>query len=212
MHTFVKLSGVRTPELMALVPEGGAAGLYVDPGSPRSVDLEMIPALLDHLPKETEAWAIVSDPSTELVHALFETGVDRLQVYGTVPSGLEFLEIHSIVPSLPIPRAGVGGEEPKVPPAEDYSRLHLDSGGPPALAGSVERCDWEMCARLVDTNPGRKLTLAGGLDPSNIGEAIATVHPWGVDLTSWAERAPGEIDPAKVKAFLEAVVAAETPA
>ena len=210
MRTFVKISGVRDAEAVALVPEGGAAGLYVDPGSPRAVPTEAIADLLDRLPKDTEAWAIVTDPTTERVHELFETGVDRLQVYGRVPEGLEFLEIHSIVPSLPIALPGVAGPEPVVPPAEDYVRLHLDAAGDPVRDGSAVRPEWEVCARLVDTNPGRKLTLAGGLTAANVGEAIAAVHPWGVDVASGVESTPGTIDRGLVEAFLQAVRAAET--
>lgn len=210
MRTFVKISGIRDAEAISWVPEGGAAGLYVDPGTPRSVPLEAIPALLDRLPKDAEAWGILTNPSTERVHELFETGVDRLQVYGAVPSGLEFLEIHSIVPSLPIPRSGSGGPDPVVPPAEDYARLHLDADGEAVRDGSRERPEWEVCTRLVDTNPGRKLILAGGLTAANVGEAIAAVHPWGLDVTAGVERAPGTVDQRLVEAFLEAVRSAES--
>ena len=212
MRTFVKISGIRDVESIGWVPEGGAAGLYLDEGSPRAVDIARIPTLLDHLPKDAEAWAIVTDPSTDRIHELFETGVDRLQVYGRVPEGLEFLEIHSIVPSLPIGVPGSGAPDPVVPPAEDYSRLHLDAAGNAVAEGSSARADWEVCARLVDTNPGRKLTLAGGLTAANVGEAIASVRPWGVDVTAGVERSPGTVDRQLVEAFLEAVRAAESAA
>ncbi len=210
MRTFVKLSGLRTAAEMAWVPEGGAAGLYVDPDSPRPVALAKIPELLDALPRETEAWAIVTDPSAETVHALFESGIDRLQVYGRVPDGLEFLEIHSIVPSLAIPPAGAGGAPPKVPPAEDYSRLHLDVTVGAVAGGSAARPDWEICRELVETNPGRKLTLAGGLTPANVREALEAVRPWGVDVASGIESAPGKADRTLAEAFVQAVRAFES--
>jgi phosphoribosylanthranilate isomerase len=53
--------------------------------------------------------------------------------------------------------------------------------------------------------------LAGGLDAGNVGEAIARVHPWGDDVVSGVERSPGVKDPVKVRAFVAAARATETP-
>ncbi|MFI5415633.1 MAG: hypothetical protein ACHQ16_08340, partial [Candidatus Lutacidiplasmatales archaeon] len=138
MKTFVKLCGLTSAEAVALVPEGGAAGFLVGvPGSPRNLLPEAIPALIDALPKDTEAWGVVHHPSSALVHQMFDdVGVDRLQVYGAVPGDLEFLEIHHMVPSLALPRPGSGGSAPAVPPAEDYARLHLDAIDTPVADGS----------------------------------------------------------------------------
>ncbi len=207
MKTFVKLTGVKDAEIVALVPDGGAAGFVVGaPASPRNVAPEAIPGLMDHLSKEAEAWAVVQDPSSELVHQLFDDiGVDRIQVYGTIPSDLEFLEIHHSVPSLPIGAPGSGAPDPPVPPAEDYARLHLDLVGSPLAAGSPDLPDWETCRRLVDAHPGRKLLLAGGLTPENVVEALQAVRPWGVDVSAGVESAPGQMDPARIRAFLAAV-------
>lgn len=215
MKTFVKFCGLTDPETLPLVPEGGAAGFVVGvPSSPRNLTKEATAALVEKLPSGVEAWAVVVDPSAELIHGLFdEAGLDRIQVYGTIPPGLEFLEIHHLVPSLPVPAPGSGGADPKIPPAEDYPRLHLDVAGEPLPRGSDQRPDWEICARLVDATPGRKVVLAGGLDPSNVLEALATVRPWGVDVSSGVERAPGVKDPERMRAFLSAVEESErTPA
>lgn len=211
MKTFVKFCGLRTPETVALVPDGGAAGFVIGvPASPRNLAPEEAAALVESVPREAEAWAVVVEPTAELVHRLFdEVGIDRIQVYGRVPDGLEFLEIHHLVPSLPVPPPGSGGPAPTVPPAEDYPRLHLDAAGQPLPGGSGSRADWAMCRSLVDANPGRKLVLAGGLEASNVAEALTEVGAWGVDVSSGIERAPGEKDPERMRAFLDAVEAFE---
>ncbi|MCI4324445.1 MAG: hypothetical protein L3K00_00935 [Thermoplasmata archaeon] len=212
MKTFVKLSGLTDLDSVRLVPDGGAAGFLVGvPGSPRNLAPARAAELVAEVPAGAEVWAVARAPSAELIHQLFdEVGVDRVQVFGPVPEGLEFLEMHHLVPSLAIPRAGTEGAEPKVPPAEDFSRLHLDAVGDPAMDGSAERPDWEMCARIVDGQPGRKLTLAGGLTAENVAEALAAVRPWGVDVTVGVEMAPGRSDPARVAAFLAALETTES--
>ena len=207
MRTFVKFCGLSDPAHVALAPAGGAAGFVIEvPGSPRSVSCERATELIGHLPAEAEAWAVVVRPTPELIHRLFEeVGVDRIQVYGEVPTGLEFLEIHHLVPSVPIPPSAGEAPPPTVPPAEDYPRIHLDAAGQPLPGGSGVRPDWEVCARIVDGNPGRKFVLAGGLTPESVGDALATVRPWGLDVSSGIESAPGVKDPEKMRAFLRAV-------
>lgn len=207
MRTFVKLCGLRDPALVRLVPAGGAAGFVIDvPGSPRSIAPEAAAKLIDAVPSEAEAWAVVVDPSADLIHRLFdEVGVDRIQVYGPVPEGLDFLEVHHLVPSIPVPAAGTPGDLPPIPPAESFPRVHLDAAGQPLPGGSGTRPDWERCAAIVDQNPGRKFLLAGGLTPENVADALASVRPWGVDVSSGIERSPGEKDEAKMRAFVAAV-------
>jgi phosphoribosylanthranilate isomerase len=211
MRTFVKFCGLRESAAVKEVPAGGAAGFVVDvPASPRNLGLERAAELIGDVPTEAEAWAVVVEPPAELIHRLFdEAGVDRIQVYGKVPTGLEFLEVHHLVPSMPIPPSTVGTELPKVPAAEDYPRVHLDAAGQPLPGGSGTRPDWEACARIVDAHPGRKFVLAGGLTAENVADALASVRPWGVDVSSGIESAPGVKDIARMRAFLRAVEAFE---
>lgn len=212
MRTFVKFCGLKDPATIAEVPSGGAAGFIVDvPGSPRNLSPEEATVLIEHVPTEAEAWGVVVNPSVELIHRLFdEVGVDRIQVYGPVPPGLEFLEVHHLVPSIPVPAPGAGGPDPVVPAAEDYPRVHLDAAGQPVPGGSGTRADWEVCARVVDSHPGRKFVLAGGLTAENVGDALASVRPWGVDVSSGIESTPGVKDVAKMRAFLRAVLEFES--
>jgi len=212
MRTFVKFCGLREESAVREVPAGGAAGFVIDvPASPRSLAPEAATELIAHVPPEAEAWAVVVDPPADLVHRLFDdVGVDRIQVYGAIPAGLEFLEVHHLVPSVPIPPVASGSENPTIPPAEDYPRIHLDAGGQPLPGGSGTRPDWEVCARVVDSHPGRKFVLAGGLTPETVADALATVRPWGVDVSSGIESAPGVKDLEKMRAFVRSVEAFES--
>jgi len=212
MRTFVKFCGLKEPAAVKEVPSGGAAGFVLDmPASPRNLTAEAAAELIAHVPAEAEAWAVVVDPSAELIHRLFEeVGVDRVQVYGRIPPGLEFLEVHHLVPSVPIPTASSGAADPAIPPAEDYPRIHLDTAGQPLPGGSGVRPDWEVCARIVDAHPGRKFVLAGGLAAENVADALGAVRPWGVDVSSGIESAPGIKDVSKMRAFVRAVEAFES--
>jgi len=211
MRTFVKFCGLRDPEAVAEVPAGGAAGFVLGvTASPRNVTPETATQLIERLPSEAEAWAVVVDPSAETIRRLFdEVGVDRIQVYGKVPDGLEYLERHHLVPSVPVGVPGASTAPVAIPPAEEYPRVHLDAAGQPLPGGSGVRPDWEVCAKLVDSNPGRKLVLAGGLTPENVGDALGTVRPWGLDVSSGIERSPGVKDIARMRAFVAAVEAYE---
>jgi phosphoribosylanthranilate isomerase len=207
MRTFLKFCGLKDAAAVQEVPAGGAAGFVVEvPGSPRTVPLDVVSSLIEQVPTEAEAWAVVVNPAAELIHRLFEeVGVDRIQVYGAIPPGLDFLEVHHLVPSIAVGPPGANAPPPTVPPAEDYPRIHLDAAGQPLPGGSGVRPDWETCARIIDENPGRKFVLAGGLRAEVVADALATVRPWGLDVSSGIESAPGVKDIAKMRDFVRAV-------
>jgi len=72
--------------------------------------------------------------------------------------------------------------------------------------GSGVTADWDGAAELANKYP---LLLAGGLTPENVAEAIGRVKPWGVDVASGVESAPGKKDPGRMKAFVQVVRDAE---
>lgn len=83
--------------------------------------------------------------------------------------------------------------------------LGLDSAHGPYRGGSGETFDWEVARAIADRIP---IMLAGGLNPENVGEAIATVEPWIVDVSSGTE-ADGVKDHDRVRAFVAAVIEAD---
>jgi phosphoribosylanthranilate isomerase len=86
--------------------------------------------------------------------------------------------------------------------------LMLDSAHGPYRGGSGRTFDWDVAQRVAQRVP---LMLAGGLDPSNVGAAIERVRPWAVDVSSGTE-SDGRKDHGRVRAFIEAVRAAEASA
>ena len=72
--------------------------------------------------------------------------------------------------------------------------------------GSGKVFDWKLCG---EAPPGMRMILAGGLTPDNVGDAVAAVQPWGVDVLTGVEREPGRKDAVKVRQFVAAAKAAE---
>jgi len=78
----------------------------------------------------------------------------------------------------------------------------IDAAVKGLYGGSGVTADWNEVTKLAKKYP---LLLAGGLTPENVAEAVGRVKPWGVDVASGVESAPGEKDASKMKAFVQAV-------
>src|SRR5688572_14823513 len=84
---------------------------------------------------------------------------------------------------------------------EDAPALLVDASVKGAYGGTGMTADWKSAAELAKHIP---LLLAGGLTPENVAEAVRQVRPWGVDVASGVESAPGVKDAGKMKAFVQA--------
>jgi phosphoribosylanthranilate isomerase len=80
----------------------------------------------------------------------------------------------------------------------------VDSSTATAAGGTGKIFDWKAAHKTIFQNAGtqQRLVAAGGLNPANVAEAIATLRPWGVDAVSGIEAAPGRKDAAKVREFI----------
>jgi phosphoribosylanthranilate isomerase len=85
----------------------------------------------------------------------------------------------------------------------------LDAYRPDSPGGTGQSFDWELAADRRSVIP---LILAGGLTPENVGEAIAIVHPYAVDVASGVEASPGRKTPGLLAAFFEGARVAARPA
>ena len=211
MRTFVKFCGMNDERLLDLVSPDGAVGLVIDvPASPRNLTFDRARELAEKVPTHAEVWAVTVDPSAESVRRIFnDVGVDWIQVHGRLPEELEWVERHRLVPSIPIPSGGDEVEPPPLAVYDEFRRLHFDYSCVLFLGVTGAIPCWTACARLVDEAAGRKILLGGGLTAENVAHALTAVHPWGVDVSSGIEEAPGRKSEAKMRRFLDAVRAWE---
>ncbi len=194
---FAKVCGItRVEDARHAVNEGATAlGFVFWPGSPRHVAPEAVRAMLDALPRRVVAVGVFVNESLEgLRRAVEVSGVTMAQLHGD-----ETPELASAA-GVPVLRAlgleAIAGESARWP---DDTVWLLDAHDPVRRGGTGRRIDWPAAAAVARE---RRVILAGGLTPENVAEAIATVRPIGVDVSSGVEVSPGVKDPERVTRFL----------
>ena len=196
MSLLVKICGVTTEEAInAAVAAGADAIGFVFYGpSPRSIEPVRAAALTAALPASILRVAVTLRPSQALVdRVLTEFEPD---VWQSDADDFPGLELPPTIARWPVWRSG------SLPSASPPPRLLFEA----AVSGAGAKADWSAAAALARRCG---LILGGGLDTGNVGAAIAAVRPYGVDVSSGVERAPGTKDPAMIRAFIEAARAAE---
>lgn len=201
---FVKICGTTSEAdaLLAVAMGADAVGFVFAP-SPRQIAPGVASDIAKRLPAEVMTVGVFRDEApSRVVEIVNGVGLRAAQLHGHETAD-QAQWIRQRVPFL-IQAFPAGA--PAVAKAAEYGAdvVMLDAARP----GSGQVFDWTM-AEVPD---GLRLMLAGGLTPENVAEAIARVHPWGVDVVTGVERAPGVKDPVKVRAFVKAAKATEVPA
>jgi phosphoribosylanthranilate isomerase len=143
-------------------------------------------------------------PIAEVNETVEESGVDLVQLSGDeswddcLLVARQVIQAHHVSP-LDSPSDLMQSVEPGFSIA-----VLLDSAHGRHRGGSGRTFDWEVARLVAEQIP---MMLAGGLTPGNVGEAVARVRPWAVDVSSGTER-DGEKDHGLVRAFIDAVRAA----
>ncbi len=151
----------------------------------------------------------VNAPVADVRHALDFCGLDYAQLHGDEPvDDLPAIGGRGYKAIRPNSRERAFTDAALFAPLVRHNgpRLLIDAYDPDAFGGTGQRTDWELAARLALQT--RHLLLAGGLSPANVAEAVRAVRPWGVDVSSGVEAAPGRKDQDKVRAFIAAAKAA----
>jgi phosphoribosylanthranilate isomerase len=231
MSLWIKICANTTLADAQLAADAGADAVgFVFAPSPRRVTAELVATIVPHLPRKLEKIGVFVDASFEEIASTVETagltGVQlhfdaspelSVQIRDRFGTKLRILRVEHFDTASP---AGVKGTgfSPYNPESNSKGALApetissdpnidailIDSRTATAVGGTGKTYDWSLAAnRLFQKEEVRKhLVAAGGLTPDNVAEAIATLHPWGVDVVSGVESAPGRKDPAKVRAFI----------
>ena len=196
MTTYVKVCGLRHPEEaeVALAAGADAIGVVFSQKSPRRVSVDEARAVVAAVAGRIDTVVVTNDlDAAEAAQIAREIGASVVQLHGSYTAE-DFARARAIVPRVWRATSLAETDELTVGAYGDEVML-LDAPRP----GSGER--WDLSALAAHNLSGRWL-LAGGLNPDNVAAAIADVHPWGVDVSSGVESAPGVKDLDKIRAFV----------
>ena len=194
----VKICGItRLEDAQAAVDAGaGAIGFIFWPKSPRFIDPYRARKIAAKLPPFVTAVCVFVNQELTYVN-----GVATLVRLGAVQlHGDETPAFAAGVRAPVIKAMSIGGVDPRAWP--EPARLLLDVHDPVTRGGTGRTIDWTAAADLAAQ---RTIMLAGGLTPDNVADAIARVRPFGIDVSSGVERAPGIKDHQRLRALFEAV-------
>jgi phosphoribosylanthranilate isomerase len=173
-----------------------AVGFIFWPKSPRFVGAARAAAIIRELPAGlTIVGVFVNQTISEIRRIASVTGITAVQLHGDEPPAFLDALPWPIWRAVPLAHAGV-----VLPGWPEQTTILLDAHDPVRRGGTGQVIDWSEAAAI---SARRRVVLAGGLTPANVGEAIAAVRPFGVDVSSGVEEAPGVKDPDKVARFLE---------
>lgn len=206
MRPRVKICGLTRPEDVRLAAELGADALgFIFAPSKRRLSVPLAQALTRAVPAWVNRVGVFGPAEREAAPAIAEAcRLDTLQFHGE--PDLAFLaamrERFTVVQAL-----GVGDDPTTLQArleavAPHVDALLLDTARPGQLGGTGETFDWHVLTRLRVDAP---IVVAGGLRPDNVAALLAQASPWGLDVASGVESAPGIKDPALLEAFFAQV-------
>jgi phosphoribosylanthranilate isomerase len=214
MPLLVKICGLKTPEAVDVALESGAdlVGFVFFAPSPRNLGLAMARTLGERVGDRAGKVALTVDANDETLREIVAAlKPDMLQLHGSeTPDRVVTVRTRF---GLPVVKALPIAERADLSPIRLFANvadwLLFDARAPQEATrpgGLGKPFDWTL---LKGVNPGIPFMLSGGLDASNVAEAVSITRAGGVDVSSGVERSPGEKDPAKIRAFIRAARAAD---
>jgi phosphoribosylanthranilate isomerase len=195
------------------VDAGADAVGFVFAPSPRRVTPQQVAAITPHLPAAMEKIGVFVDADfATLADTVELSGLTGVQLHYGEPGDLLVAQLRQrFGPGLRILRVIHFGEDAagqlQVARSEaGIDAVLVDSRTAQAVGGTGIAFDWQAALTTIFSGESRlKLIAAGGLTPTNVAQAIATLSPWGVDVASGVEASPGKKDSRKVHDFVRNV-------
>lgn len=201
--TIVKICGIKTLKDALAAIEAGAdyLGFNFYTKGVRFIEKETCAQITSALKREHLQIKLVGvfvNSSVDEIKDILQTcHLDLAQLHGDeTPEIFAQLAPRAFRAFRGIPESNAGYERNEVP------AMLIDAAVKGVYGGSGVTADWIAAAELAKKYP---LLLAGGLTPENVADAVRQVRPWGVDVASGVESAPGEKDAGKISVFVKAV-------
>jgi phosphoribosylanthranilate isomerase len=195
----VKICGItRAADAAAAVDCGASAiGFIFWPKSPRYIEPSRARAIARTLPAFVTPVGVFVNATADEVNAAADAAqLGAVQLHGDETPAILTALNRPVVKALGrIDAEAVDAWPPQV-------RLLVDADDRERRGGTGSRADWVAAADLARRRP---IVLAGGLTPANVGEAVERVHPFGIDVSSGVEDAPGVKNADKIRALFEAL-------
>ncbi len=208
MALYIKICGVTSlADAQAAVAAGAdALGFMFYRPSRRFIEPAAAGAIIGQLPdRVARVGVFVNAPEAEVRDVIATTGIDTLQFHGEEPP--EFCASFRPLRVWKAFRMADANSLRAVRLHPDADALLLDSHVSGSHGGTGHSFDWDLAIGAKQL--GRPVILAGGLNPENVAAAVAHVRPFGVDVSSGVESAPGQKDHSKIEAFIRNARAAE---
>jgi phosphoribosylanthranilate isomerase len=214
MALWIKSCGNTSLDDSLMAAETGADAVgFVFAASPRQVSTAEAASIVPHLPEMLEKIGVFVDADLEEISSTVRVcGLTGVQLHFEAEADLPKRLHERLGPALRVLRVvhfDAGAADLISKQIAEYAQnphvdgVLVDSRTATAVGGTGVAFDWAEARKAVFSGAGTmKLIAAGGLNPENVVEAIATLRPWGVDVVSGVEAAPGRKDPDKVRKFV----------
>jgi phosphoribosylanthranilate isomerase len=196
MSIFIKICGLRDAESVAAAVDAGTDAVgFVFADSARQVTPAEANAAATEIPDDVMRVAVMRHPSNDDWTSVLEVfGPDVLQ---TDIEDFDSLDVPGHILTWPVIREGSVAAAAELPEVFVYEGKN---------SGTGEAVDWSNAVHMADRG---RMILAGGLAADNVATAIKTARPWGIDVSSGVELAPGRKDVKLIEQFIIAARAVE---
>ena len=197
--TKVKICGITNYDDALVAVEAGAdaLGFVFYTKSPRAISPERALRIIEQLPPLVQVVGLFVDESLATVNRIADLcGLDIVQLHGNESPEFCAGVKRRVLKALRVKDAySLTGM-----PSYHVAGFLLDTWSPGQPGGTGKSFNWNIVKHACEQH---RIVLAGGLTLENIQDAIRQVHPYGVDISSGVERAPGLKDPEKVRSFIK---------